>query len=372
MRVLISGGGTGGHIYPGLALIEELASRVENLEVHYLGSCDGMEKDIVPKRGVPFSCLPAQGFERKLSFDTVKTLFVAIQGFFISWQRVRAYKPDLVIGTGGYVAGPVLMAAALLGKPTLIHEQNALPSLTNRILAPFVDAVALSFSEASAYLSRSKKTVTTGNPIREEFFSLSKEQGIERLGLNPKKKTLFFVGGSRGAEPINNAALAILPRLIQLDDLQVILVAGQVNYDQVLAEIKSNSLALPADFKILPYLDDMPAALNAADLIVARAGGMIAEINACGLPAIYIPSPYVADNHQEHNAKAIEALGAAITIREADLDNDLLYARIADLLADQEKREFMSKAALSLAKPNACKEIADLALEILATKEKGV
>lgn len=367
MRLLLSGGGTGGHIYPGLALLEELQKRDKDLDVLYLGSSDGMEASIVVERGIPFVGMPAQGFVRKFSLDTLKTAWIALLGFFRSYSRVKKYNPDVVVGTGGYVAGPVLLAAALLGKPTVIHEQNALPSLTNRLLSPFVDGVALSFGEAEKFLPKAKSVKVTGNPVRAEFFTLSREDGAKRLNLDPKVKTLISVGGSRGAAPINNAVLEILESLDKELQIQVLLITGRVNYEAALRKIREKGLDLSNRIRVLPYLNDMPAALRAGDLIVARAGGMIAEINACALPAIYIPSPYVADNHQEHNAQAIEAEGAAVMIREKELNPQLLLKTVVAILKDDLGREKMKQAAFKLAKPQAKEDLADL---VMAAKNR--
>ena len=364
MKVLVTGGGTGGHIYPGLAFIRELQTRIPEVEILYVGTKNGMEADIVPKENITFAAIHSRGFRRKISFDTIKTIGVAGQGVFEAKRIIENFQPDLVVGTGGYVAGPMVLQAALKRLPTLIHEQNALPSITNRLLAKFVTAIAVSFQQSIPYFPRGKSIFVTGNPVRKEILQLSREDALERLELARDKKTILFVGGSNGAEPINNAVMKLIQGF-QEENLQFIFVTGKRNFDQVQEYIGTNKIEINEGNKVIPYLYDMPAGLKAADLIISRAGGMIAEINACGLPAIYIPSPYVADNHQEFNAQAIESQGAAIMLREKELTSDILWKTIQELVFQPQHLEKMKQAALALAKPKAAQEMVDIALQLI-------
>jgi UDP-N-acetylglucosamine--N-acetylmuramyl-(pentapeptide) pyrophosphoryl-undecaprenol N-acetylglucosamine transferase len=364
MKVLVTGGGTGGHIYPGLAFIGELQTRIPEVEILYVGTKKGMEADIVSKENITFAAIHSRGFRRKISLNTLKTIWVAGQGVFEAKRIIENFHPDLVVGTGGYVAGPMVLQAALKRVPTLIHEQNALPSVTNRLLARFVTAIAVSFQQSIPYFPSGKPIFVTGNPVRREILQLSREDALQKLGLTKDNKTILIVGGSNGAEPINNAVMKLIQGL-QEEKLQFIFVTGKRNFDQVQDYIRTNKIEIKEGNKVIPYLYDMPAGLKAADLIISRAGGMIAEINACGLPAIYIPSPYVADNHQEFNAKAIESQGAAIMLREKELTSEVLWKMIQELVFQPQRLEQMKQAAFALAKPKATQEMVDIALQLI-------
>ena len=365
MKVLVTGGGTGGHIYPGLAFIRELQIRHPEVELLYVGTKTGMEADIIPKEQLSFAAIHSRGFRRKLSWDTLKTIGVAGQGVFEAGRILEQFRPNLVVGTGGYVAGPMVLQAALRRIPTLIHEQNALPSVTNRILARFVSAIAVSFQESVRYFPAGKPIFVTGNPVRKEIVQLERSEACKRLELNCVQKTLLVVGGSNGAEPINNAVMQLLSRLQNDFNLQVVFVTGRKNFQSVQDYLKINNIELRPGIKIIPYLYDMPAGLKCADLIISRAGGMIAEINVCGLPAVYIPSPYVADNHQEYNAKAIENQGAAIMLREAELTPETLWVTLSKMIQQPHLLEEMQEAALGLAKPKATEDLVEIALQLI-------
>jgi UDP-N-acetylglucosamine--N-acetylmuramyl-(pentapeptide) pyrophosphoryl-undecaprenol N-acetylglucosamine transferase len=365
MKVLVTGGGTGGHIYPGLAFIRELQSRNPAVELLYVGTKTGMEADIIPKERLAFASIHSRGFRRKLSWDTFKTVGVAGQGVIEAGRILKQFQPDLVVGTGGYVAGPMVLQAALRRIPTLIHEQNALPSVTNRLLARFVTAIAVSFQESIRYFPAGKPIFVTGNPVRKEIMQLNRKEACQRLELNCDQKTLLIVGGSNGAEPINNTVMQLIPRLQNEFNLQVLFVTGRRNFQLVQDYLQSNNIEVRSGSRIIPYMYDMPAGLKAADLVISRAGGMIAEINTCGLPAIYIPSPYVADNHQEYNAKAIENQGAAIMLRETELTPATLGDTLAKMLNQPNLLENMQKAAWALAKPKATEDLVDIALQLI-------
>ena len=367
MRVVVTGGGTGGHIYPGLAILRELCINNPGTEVLYVGTATGLEADIIPKEGIPFQTISSRGFQRKLSMDTLKTILVAGKGFFEAGSILHKFKPNIVVGTGGYVAGPMVLQASLLGIPTLIHEQNALPSLTNRLLARFVSAIAVSFPEAIPFFKTKAPVFDTGNPVRREIIELERSQAMDLLGLDSLKQTILIVGGSRGAEPINQAVLGLIPKILVHGRLQMIFVTGQRHYAEILQSAQCYGRLTPA-IQIVPYLYQMPAGLKAADLIISRAGGMIAEIHVCGLPAIYVPSPHVADNHQEFNARAIEQKGAGFMVRECELTSEVLWSRIQEILYHPEQLQKMKRAAFSLAKPQAAEELAKLVVQISGQK----
>ncbi len=371
MRLLVTGGGTGGHIYPALSVVREMQRRHNDLVILYVGTERGMEADIVPKEGLPFATVSSRGFRRRLSLDTLKTVAVATKGVWEARSVIRRFRPDVVLGTGGYVAGPVVLQAALMGIPCLIHEQNALPSVTNRLLARFVRQVALSFSEAKRYLPPKTRVIVTGNPVRPEVFEAKRDDGQREFGLDPRKKTLLVVGGSRGAEPINEAVVGMLAKVASAPDQQLLFVTGSAHYEGTLQRVRGQGLNLEkvGNIIIKPYLYNMPLALAAADLIIARSGGMIAEITAIGLPAILIPSPHVADNHQEHNARAAEDAGVGLMIREHELTSERLWDDCQKILIDEERLREMQRASLAYGKPQATDRICN-ALESLAKQNR--
>ena len=365
MRIVYCGGASGGHVYPAIAIMKAIEKRVPRVQSVFVGTADSIEESICTRENLPFLTIPSRPIKRKFSFDIFKTLLTVDEGMQKSIRLLRSVKPDLVIGTGGYVAGPFVFQAAANDVPTLIHEQNAYPSLTNRILGLRVDVAALTFDESRRHLPWWLKKYTLGNPIRTEFLSIKREQGISDLNLNPDLKTLLVVQGSLGSATINELFIKALPSILADENLQVVFVTGQKHYEHVETVLKDKDIWLEPRLKVEPYLFNIGSALAAADLIISRAGGMIAEINAMGLPAIYIPSPYVAENHQEHNARAIENQGAAVMLREKELDANLLINTILSLINDEEKMASMKERALRLARPEAADDIADLALKLL-------
>ena len=368
MRVIFSGGGSGGHIYPALAIYRAMQEVQPNLEELFVGTSPSMEADIYPREQVAFQAISSRGFRRKLSLDTLRTIAVAGKGVMQAGGIVSRFKPDLVVGTGGYVAGPIVLQAALHKVPTLIHEQNALPSLTNRWLSRFVSQIALSFPEAATHFPTGVPTVVTGNPIRSDILEAQREMGQKQLELDPARKTILIIQGSLGSATVNDIIVHTLPLLLQRPDWQVVFVTGQRHFDSIQSALPSDTAASPQLF-VRPYLYQVADVLAASDVIIARAGGMMAEINAIGLPAIYIPSPYVADNHQEYNAKAVESHGAALMVRESDATPEVLLASLCAILDDAQAYKRMRNQALSLARPDAARQLAEIALQLVSTRK---
>ncbi|RKL68910.1 undecaprenyldiphospho-muramoylpentapeptide beta-N-acetylglucosaminyltransferase [Salipaludibacillus neizhouensis] len=364
MKVLISGGGTGGHIYPALALIRHLEKQDHSLECLYIGTDNGLEASIVPKEGIPFKTVKISGFKRKLSLENIRTVYRFLNAVRVAKKYIKEFKPDVVIGTGGYVCGPVVYAAAKRNIPTLIHEQNSVPGLTNKFLAKHVTKIAISFPDSAKYFPESK-VVFTGNPRATEAVALKREDGknrLKELGLDPTKKTVLVVGGSRGAKPINDAMIETFP-LWRGKNYQCLYVTGEAHYNNVkdhLSEEDSHRMVC------VPYIDDMPAILHEVDLLVARAGATtLSEITAVGLPSILIPSPYVTNNHQEKNARSLEKENAAKVILEKDVSSEQLLSDIDHILNDDFVWESMKKGALSLGKPNAAEDIKKMIQSVL-------
>ena len=368
MRIIMVGGGTGGHIYPAITIARALQSEVKNCEVLFVGTKHGLEADIIPKEGFDFATIDICGFERKLSWNNVKTLGKIVGSLWQSWKIIRSFKPDLLIGTGGYTCGPVLLAGALMGIPALIQEQNVIPGITNKILAKFVNRVAVGYPEAASAFDDEKKVVVTGNPIRDNVVSITKNEGLEAFGLDPAKLTVLVSGGSRGARSINRAMEFVCRQIVERNDVQILHVTGQSEYNDVVGKYKQSNICGDSAGNIIvkPYLYNMPLALAAADIVVFRAGAVgLAEITARGIPSILIPYPYAAENHQEYNARVLEKAGAAVTIRDFELTGPVLYAAIVDLLDNRERLARMAAASKRLGRPQAARDIVRAALQLM-------
>ncbi|NSL50781.1 undecaprenyldiphospho-muramoylpentapeptide beta-N-acetylglucosaminyltransferase [Calidifontibacillus erzurumensis] len=362
MKIIVSGGGTGGHIYPAIAFIKEVKKHEPDAQVLYIGTEKGLEKAIVERENIPFKSIEITGFKRKISFENVKTIIRFIKGTALSKKYIKEFQPDVVIGTGGYVCGPVVYAAAKLKIPTIIHEQNSIPGLTNKFLSRYVDKIAISFEEASSYFPK-EKTVLTGNPRATEVLGNDRSKGKQSLGLDEDKKIVLIVGGSRGAKPINDAFLEVLPK-VGSKNYQVLYVTGEVHYQDVLREVQK--FGNPRNVIIKPFIHNMPEVLSAVDLIVARAGATtLAEITALGLPSILIPSPYVTNNHQEKNARALGDKGAAIVRLEKEMNGNVLLDDIDRILLDEKLLLDMKRSSEKLGIPLAAKNLYQLTKQLV-------
>ena len=366
MRIIVSGGGTGGHIYPAITLIRTLQKRVDNLEVLYVGTSAGLEADIVPKEGIRFATVELRGFKRSLSPANFMRLGKAISAVFKAASIVKEFKPDVVIGTGGYVCGPVLMAASLQGIPALIQEQNVIPGITNKILSKFVKAIAVGCEDAVKHFP-AEKAVFTGNPIRDEVMNTDRDKDYAEFGLDPRKKTILVSGGSRGARSINRAMIDVIGHYAGSDSVQILHATGRDEYDDIIARIEKAgiNLANVDNIKVKPYLYNMPQAMAVADLAVFRAGATgLAELTAKGIPAILIPYPYAAENHQELNARAAEAAGAARMILNRDTTAEKLIEVIEELLSDDKILKQMAENSRRIGRPRAAADIAEIIIEL--------
>lgn len=349
MNIVISGGGTGGHIYPALALIQEIKRHEPDSRVLYIGTERGLEATLVPKEGVPFESVYITGFKRSLSFENVKTVMRFWKATSRAKKLIRDFKPDVVVGTGGYVCGPVVYAGHALGIPTLIHEQNVIPGLTNKFLSRYTERVAVTFEGSAPYFP-AEKTVVTGNPRASEVVRANGEAGLASLGVPAGKKYVLIVGGSRGAKAINDAVIQLVPHLHEHADYHIIYVTGEVHYEQTIKAIGD----VPPNMTIRPFIYNMPEVLAGIDLIVNRAGAsFLAEITALGLPSILIPSPYVTNNHQEKNGRWLEEQGAARVILESELSGKTLLESIDRILKDESLTQTMSTASRSLGQTDA-------------------
>ncbi|WP_418790565.1 undecaprenyldiphospho-muramoylpentapeptide beta-N-acetylglucosaminyltransferase [Phosphitispora sp. TUW77] len=367
MRIVLSGGGTGGHIYPALAIARGLMEINPAAEILFLGTAKGLEADIVPREGFDFEVITAEALRRKVSWRIFKTFFSAVKGFFDAYRILKRFQPNVVVGTGGYVCAPVISAAVLLKIPTLIHEQNAYPGITNKLLSSLVTIVAATFPESRKYFSCKADIKVTGLPVRPEIIIAQREAGIKALGLDGERFTVLILGGSRGARSINKAALDVAVQVLGKQDIQLVLVTGQTGYDEILGDFRDRGIDLAGcgNVTVTPYLYNIDEALAAADLVICRAGAAsIAEITVRGLPAVLIPYPYASGNHQEFNAEALVRNGAAVMIPDSNLAGKVLWDIIYNLISERHVLAEMAKKSRSLGKPGALKHIVQIIIDI--------
>ncbi|MBO4893966.1 MAG: undecaprenyldiphospho-muramoylpentapeptide beta-N-acetylglucosaminyltransferase [Clostridia bacterium] len=368
-KILIAAGGTGGHINPALAVAGYIRDNCENAEIVFVGTKNKMEATLVPQAGFELRNITISGFRRSFTpaaiFHNIRTLIYLFRSTGQAKKIIKDFKPDLVVGFGGYVSGPVLRVAAKTGVPTAIHEQNAFPGVTNKALAKDVDRVMLTVGDAEKYMQPKNKPVVTGLPIRGEILTASKEESRRALGLD-ERPLVLSMGGSLGAKPVNDAVFGMIKNKFQAKDCVFIHATGKggTGFAQKLEEqgvdLKEND-----HITITEYVD-VPKCLPAADLVICRAGASsLSEIQALGKPSILIPSPYVAENHQYHNAMALVNRNAAIILEEKNLSVQTLTDAVNDLLSDREKLEEIGRNAKDMAVTDASQRIYGVLCEIV-------
>jgi len=358
MRIVVSAGGTGGHIYPALAILDKLKKTEKNLEVLYIGTKTRMESELIPNRGIPYEGILINGLNKNI-FKNIKNTFLLTNSYHRCLKILKDFKPDIVLGFGGYVTYPVLKAAKKLNIKTFLHEQNSLIGKTNKFLARNVDLVAVSFLSTMNKFKKAKKVIYTGNPCGEAAIN-AKEIKKSEIGLDNSKKLVIIVGGSLGSSSMNEKLKEFL-RLSRKSEYQVLYITGKNYYDNFVSGSRFSQ-----NIKVLPYLDNLPGLMKNASLIVTRAGAStISEILALSLPAIFVPSPYVANNHQFYNAKEIVDANAGLLIEEKDLDGKTLFNLVTDLLNDKQKYEIMKMNLKNLGKTDSSDVIVQELKELL-------
>ncbi|MEG2891780.1 MAG: undecaprenyldiphospho-muramoylpentapeptide beta-N-acetylglucosaminyltransferase [Clostridium sp.] len=364
MKVIVSGGGTGGHIYPGVAIAKKIKENNKDVEILFVGSNNGLEKTLVPKEGFDIKLIEVEGLNKKVSLKTFSSVKKVFKGYSMASNIIKEFKPDIVIGTGGYVCGPVVLSAAMKGIPTIIHEQNAIPGMTNKILSKFVKKIGITFEESGKFFNE-KKVVYTGNPIRSQILSANRKVAREKLGFSEDIIVTLAVGGSRGAKNLNEAVVNMIED-IKSQNMGLLFITGEAQYDTIMKNIKDKGIVLNDNIKVLPYLYEMENALAACDVIVTRAGATIlSEVTALAIPAILIPSPYVANNHQELNANALERVGAGIKLSESDLPSGILSKKLITLASSKDSLMEMKKASKSIGIVDASDKIYDIIKELV-------
>ena len=354
MKVLFAAGGTGGHIFPAIAVAKEMMKRHAHAEVLFVGTAKGLETRIVPENGFQLSLIHSAGLKNVGLKGQIKGLAVLPKSFLEARQIMRQFRPHVVVGAGGYVSGPVVAMAAIMGVPTLVMDSNALPGFTNRQLARFIDKAALAFEVSLPFFG--KKGIVTGNPVRSEFFDVPAKRRGEKFHV------LVF-GGSQGAHAINNAMADALKSLAKFNGgLSITHQTGEADFER-LREAYANSNFATADVR--PFISDMPGEFGKADLIVSRAGATTcAELTAAGKASIMIPLPTAADDHQRKNAEALESKGAARMILQSELTAERLADEITEMIEHPERVDAMEAAAKAMSRNDAAEKTADLIEEL--------
>jgi len=362
-RVVITGGGTGGHVYPGIAIANALKKLRPEIEITFVGVKNRIEAKIVPREGYPLKTIHVQYLSRKLSLNTLTFFFSLLIGLIQSLLFLRKYQPKIVIGTGGFVSGPVVYAATLLGIPTLIQEQNSFPGITTKILAGRAKRIHLAFQEATKYLTKVKdkeKFRITGNPVRLTEKKGNRKAALAKFNLDENKQTLLLFGGSQGASALNHALSEIIVSLSK--NIQFIWQTGESDFENTKAVIDGDSHQI----YLQPFIYNMADAYAAADLALCRSGAItIAEIVQMSVPAIFVPYPFAAEAHQEKNARVLAQAGAAELILQQDLSPEILRKKIEELIFDEQKLAAMRKNLHNFYHENAALAIAKSALELI-------
>lgn len=352
MRILLTGGGTAGHINPAIAIAEIVKANCPHAAIAFVGTPEGMENRLVEQAGYPMYHVRVRGLARSLSPRNIEALWLALRSPQKAKKILDDFQPDAVIGTGGYVSWPILAAAATRGIPTALHESNAAPGLTTKRLAPRMTEIWLNFKETANALPKTKAALYhTGNPLRNGFHTLTRQEARKRLGLEKGRLLLLSFGGSLGAPLLNEACLRAGTELCrEIPQIRHVHACGRAHYEEL--EQRYPHADGSKNLLLLPYIEDMPLYMAAADIVIARAGAMtLSELALCGSTAILVPSPYVTDDHQYKNAVLLEKAGAATLIEEKTLSAKVLIAKIKELAEDKEKREACGRAIQAFATP---------------------
>lgn len=345
--------------------MKELKAKSKKIEVLYVGAEGGLEKEIIPPLNITLKTTKVEGLPRRFGFEQLRALSLFSKAFFQSLSILRQFRPEVVVGTGGYASAPLLAAAFVLRVPTLIQEQNVTPGLVNRYFGKLAKVVAISYPKTKSYFSKKKKVVLVGNPLRAEVLQARRAEGLKLLGLEGKRKTLLVCGGSRGARTINQAMIEAY-ELFRPCDLQIIHITGKLEFDKVSQEVASlKKESDKVSYQCHPYIGEIGLVYAVSELILARAGATtIAEICAWGLPAILVPYPYSTGAHQRENAQMLEREGVALVIENDKLDGKILYEEVTRLLDNPRALHVMGKKAKNLSRPSAAEELAKVVTKL--------
>ena len=373
MRVIIAAAGTAGHINPGIAIANEIKRQEKDSKIIFIGTTRGLENDLVPRAGYELKTIEAYGLSKKLTVDNLKKMYKTLKGFKEAKNIIKEFKPDVVIGTGGYICGATISEAHKLGIPTVLHESNAFPGKAIKILAKKTNTILVSFKDAIPRIKNARNIVFTGTPVKIKKINYSEEMKknkIKELGLKDDKPIVLIFGGSQGAQKINEAIIEIIEKNMN-KDYQIIWATGPKQYDIIKEELdnKHKNINRIENMKIVPYIYNMEEIMNLVDLIVARSGAMtVTEISNLGKPSILVPLPNVSHNHQLYNAKALENIGASKILLNDNLTGNLLNEQIEKIVLNKNILLKMGEKALSMATSNVEEKIYD---EIKKVCKKG-
>jgi UDP-N-acetylglucosamine--N-acetylmuramyl-(pentapeptide) pyrophosphoryl-undecaprenol N-acetylglucosamine transferase len=361
MHIVFAGGGTGGHLFPGVAIAQAVQQLKPDWSVSFVGSGNRLEARVVPRLGYDFDALWISGFKRRFSMDALLLPLKILVSLAQSWNILRTRRPALVVGTGGYASGPMLYMAAKTGRRTMIHEQNEYPGATTRMLSSMVDEVYVTYESSAKRLPAAEKLFISGNPVRPGLSRSSTDDAREFFGLMPERRTVFAFGGSLGSSSINKAVRQLVPRLVR-EGYQLLWQTGARD----ITELAAIGALYAGQVVVRAFIDDMDKAYSAADLVLCRAGATsLAELSVLGLPAILVPYPFAAADHQYHNAKAMADAGAALVLRDADLH--MLEGQLFRLLDDDATLRAMTAASSALGRPQAAFDLAQAAIRLAET-----
>lgn len=363
MKVIVSGGGTGGHIYPAIAICQKLQEKYENVEILYVGNENGPEKNIVKEYGYAFQSVDSMGLPRKISKKLFKSLSVNFRGLGQAKRLLKIFQPDIVVGTGGYVCAPILYEATRKKIPTVIHESNSYPGVTTRILSSRVDKVLISYAQALSHFKDKSNVIVTGNPVRNNFSNKYSEEDLEKLGIDKSIPVVFSFGGSNGSYAMNMAVSEMSKHLS--GEFYLLHQTGRKNYESFIENSVENKY-----IKVFPYIDNIDLFYAVSDLVIASSGAMsLAEISSVKKPSILIPKAYTTENHQEYNALTYVENHASKMILEKDLNDRVLYDNIIDIISDKNNLIIMGENAGKLSNPNAADTIAEIIYNLSRKEE---
>ncbi|MCI8640643.1 MAG: undecaprenyldiphospho-muramoylpentapeptide beta-N-acetylglucosaminyltransferase [Clostridia bacterium] len=374
MKVIIAAAGTAGHINPGLAIANKIKEENKEAEIVFIGTTRGLENDLVPRAGYQLKTIDAYGLSKKISIDNIKKICKTLKGYGEAKKIIKEFKPDVVIGTGGYICGATIFSAHNLGIPTILHESNAFPGKAVKMLAKKTDTILISFEDAKNRIKNAKNIVYTGTPVKiqkKNYDSNKRKEIIKKVGLVDNMPIVLIFGGSQGAQKINEAILGILKDSLNRD-YQIIWATGPKQYDIIKSKLKecNKDIEYIENAKITPYIYNMEEIMNVSNLIVARSGAMtITEISNLGRPSILVPLPNVSNNHQLYNAKVLEKVGGAKIILNEKLNSNELDKEIKDIVLNRDKEMEMSKSALRISKTDAESKIYDEILKVIREKK---
>lgn len=362
MKIVISAGGTGGHIYPAIAIINKIKEEEPNSDILYIGTSDRMEKDLIPQLGIKYKAITISGLKRKLALENVKVLYKFLKARIECKKIIKEFNPDIVIGAGGYVTGPVIWAGKKLGKKTFIHEQNSVVGLSNKYLTKYADKIGVSFQSTLDSFPK-EKVVLTGNPCSEKAINM-KKANKEDYGLDKDKKLVLIVMGSLGSQSVNDKISSFLNNF-KGKEYQIMFVTGNSYYEKV------KKLRLPENVKIEPFINELPSLMKVTDLMITRAGAStMSEILALNIPAIFIPSPYVTNNHQYKNAMDLVNKNAGLILEEKDLNKDNLINLIDKTLTNKEQYNTIKNNLKELGIKDSSSKIYEILKEMIIDDKK--